>query len=126
MVVSVYKVLETIKNVINSSLKGIESGSIRDNFIHILLMIDQYIMDGVPSFQEDNVLASLISPSDFTDKITENWIGKTKDYKCTTLNNFMREIQSGYDTFKYKNDNIIGNYQLLFNFEDILDLIYDK
>jgi len=126
LITSVYKVLETIKNVINTSLNGLNAESIRDNFVHILLMIDQYIMDGVPSFQEENVLASLISPIDFTDKITENIIGKNKDYKCTTLNNFLREIQSGYDTFKYKNDNIVGNYQLLFNFKDNLDLVYDK
>ena len=121
-----YRVLETIRNAIHASLNEINCESIRDNFIHILLMIDQYITDGVPTFNEENVLASLISPIDLTDKITENIIGKNKDYNTSTLNNYLREIQTGYDSFKYKNDNIVGNYQLLFNYRDNLELVYDK
>jgi hypothetical protein len=91
-----------------------------------MLMIDQYLLNGIPCFNEVNVLAGLICPYGMTDKITEKFIGKAKEYETKTLSNFVRESQTNYDCFRYTNESIEGQNQLLFDFIDNLDLSYDK
>jgi hypothetical protein len=99
---------------------------IRDNFVQIILMLDQYLLNGTPSFSEVNVLAGLVCPYGMTDKITEKFIGKAKDYDTKTLSNFVRDSQMGYDTYKYNNECFEGNNQLLFDFIDYVEFTYDK
>jgi hypothetical protein len=91
-----------------------------------MLMIDQYLLGGVPSFNEVNVLSGLVSPYALTDKITEKFIGKAKEYDTRTLMNYVRETQTGYDNYKYINENIELEYKILFDFIDNIELICDK
>ena len=91
-----------------------------------MLMIDQYLLAGIPCFNDVNVLAGLVCPYGMTDKITEKFIGKAKEYETKTLSNFVRKSQTTYDLHKYINDNVEGTYQLLFDFIDYAELSYDK
>lgn len=100
--------------------------NIRDNFVQIMLMIDQYLVNGVPVINEVNVLAGLICPYGVTDKITEKVIGKAKEYDTKTLSNYTRETQTSYEGYKYSNENIDINYQILFDYIDYLDIVCDK
>jgi hypothetical protein len=74
---------------------------IKENLINILLMIDFYLLDGVPVIEDHAVLASLIQSYDFSDKITENYIGKPKIYDCSTLEAYLKESQCNKDFLYY-------------------------
>lgn len=100
--------------------------NIRDNFVQILLMIDQFLLNGVPIFDEENVLSGLISPYEITDKITEKLIGKAKDYDTKTLSNFVRESQVSYDNYVYTDENYYSEYRLLFDFVDYIEFNCDR
>lgn len=74
---------------------------IKENLINILLMIDFYLLDGIPIIEDHAILASLIQSYDFSDKLTENYIGKPKTYDCTTLESYLKESQSNKDFLYY-------------------------
>lgn len=75
---------------------------------------------------EINVLAGLICPYALTDKITEKFIGKAKDYDTKTLLNYVNATQANDDTYKYQNENVQSSYEILFDFIDYLELTCDK
>jgi hypothetical protein len=124
---SVYKTLETIRNALLQSFdNNLTIDNINDNFIQISLALDQYLINGIPAITEPNVFAGLISPYDFTDKLTEKVIGKAKEYDTKTLANYVRERQTTYDSSTYNNENFEGRDEILFDFNDYLDLICDR
>jgi hypothetical protein len=125
---SIYTTLSTIRESLFQALDGnITVELIRDNFVEISLMIDTFLLGGIPTISETNVLASSVSAYNLKDKITEKFIGKAKEYDRRTLLNYLRESQTTYDSFKYANENIrSNNYEVLFHFNDILELTCDK
>jgi hypothetical protein len=125
---SIYTTLSTIRESLFQALDGnITVELIRDNFVEISLMIDTFLLGGIPTISETNVLASSVSAYNLKDKITEKFIGKAKEYDRRTLLNYLRESQTTYDNFKYANENIrSNNYEVLFHFNDILELTCDK
>jgi hypothetical protein len=124
---SIYKILQNIHDTLMQVFdNNITLELIRDNMVEIMLMIDQYLLNGVPIFNEVNVLSGLISPYKITDKITEKFIGRAKDYDTRTLSNFLAQTQTSYDNYKYLDENIKSNYEVLFHFNDYLELTCDK
>jgi hypothetical protein len=99
---------------------------IRDNFVQIMLVVDQYLLNGTPCFSDVRVMAGLVCPYGMTDKITEKFIGKAKDYDTKTLSNFVQATQTTFDIFKYDDMAFETNNQLLFDFVDYVELTYDK
>lgn len=127
LITSVSKILETINSTLMQAFdSNLSVELIRDNIIEIMLMIDQFLISGVPVFNEVNALSGLISPYNFKDKLTEKFIGKAKEYDTRTLLNFVRDTQTSYENFKYLNENIKNNYEVLFHFNDYLELSCDK
>jgi hypothetical protein len=127
MINSIYTCLFNIDKSLRQAFSGVlNSELVQDNFVQIMLMIDQYLLNGVPCFNETNVLAGLVCPYGVTDKITEKLIGKAKEYETKTLSNYIRESQSTYDGYKYNDENIEGSYQVLFDFIDYLDVSCDR
>jgi len=50
--------LDKIEEILLKAFDGnLTLDIIRDNFVQILLMIDQFLLNGVPVFEEENVLA---------------------------------------------------------------------
>jgi hypothetical protein len=127
LIISVYKILENInQSLLQAFDNNLSVELIRDNIIDIMLMIDQYLICGVPVFNDVNILNSLIMPYKLTDKITEKLVGKAKDYETRTLCNFIFQTQTGYDGYKYLDENVRGNYEILFHFIDYLELTCDR
>lgn len=119
------KILDKVlKSVFNINFKVQD---IRDNFVEVLLMIDQYLLDGIPVFDDVNILSSLICPYGVTDKFTEKFIGKAKEYDTKTLTNYLNELNLNNDSvFKYKNEITNLSNQILFHFIDYLEISLDK
>ncbi len=127
MINSLYTIMQTInKSLLQAFDYTLSPDLIRDNFVEITLMIDQYLLNGIPITSEINALSALVSPYRFKDKISEKFIGKAKEYDTKTLVNYLRESQVTYDNYKYINENIKTNYEVLFHFVDYLDLTCDK
>lgn len=126
LIPSVYKILENVKNAIKQSILILNSELIRDNFINITLLIDQYLLKGYPIFNEMPVLSSLICPNSITDKITEKFVGKVKEYDTRTLSNYMKELQINHEGFKYNDETNYAVYEILFDFYDFIDCTVDK
>lgn len=122
-----YKVLDKIEEILFKAFDGkITLDGIRENFVQILLMLDQYLLNGVPIFEEENVLAGLISPYELTDKITEKFIGKAKEYDKKTLVNFVRDSQVNYENYIFTDESSYSEYRILFDFIDYVELNCDK
>lgn len=98
---------------------------IKENLINILLMIDFYLLEGSPIITDHCVLASLIQNYDFSDKITENYIGKPKAYNCNTLENYLKEIQMNNDNRYYLNSYMkdLGKERILIDLIDDISFI---
>ena len=127
MLISIYKILENIhQSLLQAFDNNVSAEIIRENIIDITLMVDQYLICGVPVLNDVNVLSSLIAPYNLTDKITEKLVGKAKDYETKTLTNFFSQLQTSYDGYKYLDENVRGNYEILFHFIDYLELICDR
>ena len=91
---SIYSILETINKTLQQAFDfNLTVDSVRDNFVEISLMIDQYLLNGVPVINEVNALSGLVSPYNFKDKITEKFIGKAKDYDRRTLLNYVTQMK---------------------------------
>ncbi len=119
--------MDNIEEILLRAFDGnITLDIIRDNFVQILLMLDQFLLNGVPVFEEENVLAGLISPYEITDKITEKFIGKAKDYDTKTLANFLRESQVNYENYIYTDETSYSEYRILYDFIDYIELNCDK
>jgi len=124
---SLYNTLEKIEEILLKAFDGkITLDNIRDNFIQILLMIDQYLLNGVPILEDENVLTGLISPYEITDKITEKFIGKAKEYDTKTLSNFVKDSQINYENYIYTDENYYTEYRILYDFIDFIELNCDK
>lgn len=124
---SLYKTLDKIEEIILKAFDGkITVDFIRDNFVQIILMLDQFLLNGVPLFEEETVLSGLINPYDYTDKITEKIIGKAKDYDVKTLANFVQSSQMNYENYLYTDENQYSEYRILFDFIDYVDIICDR
>ena len=127
MVSSLYKTLDKIEEIILKAFDGkITLENIRDNFVQIILMLDQFLLNGVPIFEEETVLSGLITPYEITDKITEKIIGKAKDYDIKTLANFVRDSQINYENYIYTDENQYSEYRILFDFIDYIELVCDR
>ena len=127
MVSSLYKTLDKIEEIILKAFDGkITLDNIRDNFVQIILMLDQFLLNGVPIFEEETVLSGLITPYEITDKITEKIIGKAKDYDIKTLANFVRDSQINYENYIYTDENQYSEYRILFDFIDYIELVCDR
>lgn len=127
MINSLYNTLEKIEEILLKAFDGkITLDNIRDNFIQILLMIDQYLLNGVPILEDENVLTGLISPYEITDKITEKFIGKAKEYDTKTLSNFVKDSQINYENYIYTDENYYTEYRILYDFIDFIELNCDK
>ena len=127
LITSAYQILENInKALLQAFDNNISIELVRDNMIDISLMIDQYLLCGVPVLNDVNVLSSLITPYKLTDKITEKFVGKAKDYDTKTLSNFISQTQTSYNGYKYLDENIRSNYEILFHFVDYLELTCDR
>jgi len=127
LVSSLYKTLDKIEEIILKAFDGkINVDYIRDNFVQIILMLDQFLLNGVPLFEEETVLSGLINPYDYTDKITEKIIGKAKDYDVKTLGNFVRDSQVNYENYIYTDENQYSEYRILFDFIDYVDMVCDR
>ncbi len=123
-------ILSTLKSIHLSISQAfdcqITTDNIRDNMVEISLMIDQYIINATPVLSDINTLSSLISPYNFKDKLTEKFIGKAKDYDTRTLSNCIRETQTTYDTYRYTNENIRNNYEILFHYNAYVEMTCDR
>lgn len=127
LIQSVCRILSNIHHAIERAFEAeVTVELIKDNLIQILLMIDQYLLNGVPVFDEMNVLTGLVKPYAITDKITEKIIGKAKEYDTRTLRNFVKETQVNHEGYKYLNENYNSECGVYFHFNDYLDLIMDK
>ncbi len=89
-------------------------------------MLDQYLLNGIPILEDENVLAGLISPYELTDKITEKFIGKAKEYDTKTLSNFISESQQNYGNYIYTDESQYSEFRILFDFIDYIELTCDK
>lgn len=89
-------------------------------------MIDQFLLKGIPIFNEIPVLCSLICPNSLTNKITEKFVGKVKEYDTKTLNNYMKELQINDEGYRYSNETTFPAYEILFEFYDFFDCTVDK
>jgi hypothetical protein len=127
LITSAYRILENINKALLQAFDNtISIELVRDNMIDISLMIDQYLLCGVPVLNDVNVLSSLITPYKLTDKITEKFVGKAKDYDTKTFSNFISQTQTSYNGYKYLDENIRSNYEILFHFVDYLELTCDR
>jgi hypothetical protein len=127
ILISIYKILENInQSLLQAFDNNLSAEILRENIIDIMLMIDQYLISGVPVLNDVNVMSSLIAPYKLTDKITEKLVGKAKDYETRTLSNFISQLQTSYDGYKYLDENVRGNYEILFHFIDYLELTCDR
>ena len=126
LILSVYKILENLKNAIKQSLLLINTDNLRDNFINITLLIDQFLVKGYPIFNEIDVMSSLICPNSLTNKITEKFVGKAKEYDTKTLYNYMKELQVNDEGYKYTNESSFAAYEILFDFYDNIECTVDK
>jgi len=127
LITSAYQILENINKALLQAFDNtISIELVRDNLIDITLMVDQYLLCGVPVLNDVNVLSSLITPYKLTDKITEKLIGKAKDYDTKTLSNFLAQTQTSYNGYKYLDENIKQHYEILFHFVDYLELTCDR
>ena len=89
-------------------------------------MIIQYELKGIPIFNEIPVLSSLICPNSLTNKITEKFVGKVKEYDTRTLNNYMKDLQINDEGFKYSNETAFAAYEILFDFYDFIECTVDR
>jgi hypothetical protein len=127
LISSFYNILQNVNKILLQALdNNLSADLIRDNFVEITLMIDQYLLSGVPIICDSNALSALVSPYKLKDKISEKFIGKAKEYDTRTLLNYIRESQMSYDNFKYNNENIKSNYEVLFHYVDYLELSCDR
>jgi hypothetical protein len=127
LISSIYNILENINTILLQAFdNNLSADLLRDNFVEITLMIDQYLLSGVPVLSDSNALSALVSPYKLKDKISEKFIGKAKEYDTRTLLNYIRESQISYDNYKYYNENIKNNYEVLFHYVDNLELTCDR
>ena len=71
-------------------------------------------------------MSSLICPNSLTNKITEKFVGKVKEYDTKTLYNYMKDLQVNEEGYKYNNETTFSTYQILFDFYDNLECTVDK
>jgi len=126
LILSIFKILENLKDAIKQSLLVLNTDNLRDNFINITLLIDQFLVKGYPIFNEIPVMSSLICPNSLTNKITEKFVGKVKEYDTKTLYNYMKDLQVYEEGYKYNNETTFSTYQILFDFYDNLECTVDK
>jgi len=126
LILSIFKILENLKDAIKQSLLVLNTDNLRDNFINITLLIDQFLVKGYPIFNEIPVMSSLICPNSLTNKITEKFVGKVKEYDTKTLYNYMKDLQVNEEGYKYNNETTFSTYQILFDFYDNLECTVDK
>jgi hypothetical protein len=126
LILSIFKILENLKDAIKQSLLILNTDNLRDNFINITLLIDQCLVKGYPIFNEIPVMSSLICPNSLTNKITEKFVGKVKEYDTKTLYNYMKDLQVNEEGYKYNNETTFSTYQILFDFYDNLECTVDK
>ncbi len=126
LILSIFKILENLKDAIKQSLLVLNTDNLRDNFINITLLIDQFLVKGYPIFNEIPVMCSLICPNSLTNKITEKFVGKVKEYDTKTLYNYMKDLQVNEEGYKYNNETTFSTYQILFDFYDNLECTVDK
>lgn len=124
---SLYKILETIDQSLKLAFKNeVKADLIKDNAILILLMIDQFILCGIPLFVDSNILEELVKPYAITDKISEKIIGKAKYYDTKTLSNYIKDRQIYQHVYKYNDEIRSINPKIYFDFNDYIDLSADK
>jgi hypothetical protein len=123
---SIYKILENLKESIKQSLGIINTDNLRDNFINITLLVDQFLVKGYPVFNEISVMSSLVNPNSLTNKITEKFVGKVKEYDTKTFNNYLKELQMNDEGYKFNNETAFAAYELLFDYYDNLECTLDK
>ena len=71
-------------------------------------------------------MSSLICPNSLTNKITEKFVGKVKEYDTKTLYNYMKDLQVNEEGYRYNNETSFSAYEILFDFYDNLDCTVDR
>lgn len=119
LLTSCLRIIDNIHTAIKNSF-DINTENILNNRVDILLMIDSYIIKGIPVYEDNSILYSLIYPSDFTDDISEKIIGKAKTYDCKDLLNYIKSSQEYYG-YSYCNNTsykLKEGEKILFDFID--------
>jgi hypothetical protein len=91
-------------------------------------MLDHYIPNGIPLLSDQNVLTTLVTPYNLTDKIGEKIIGIAKTYNTVTLDAYVNkaQIEMNADFIKYRDELCKSLPQLLFDYIDYVTLTCDK
>lgn len=109
--ISITEHITILNNLITALSLNIKLSSeeIIKNNTNILLLIDSYLINGIPIFSEPSILASIFNPVDITDEISETLIGRPKKYSTDVFENYINDYQVSHIPFSHSFSNNFFN-----------------